>query len=105
RRMLTVVQDRLPCLLEFSVGAERLPGVRVAIPAREARRSDVDADAVSGEEAISRRPQIDDVLIGAAGLDRRRLLRIAIARADDAVGEVLRIAVRMDVHEPRNEVR
>jgi hypothetical protein len=91
--MIRVVIDRLIRLYNLCRAERRLARVEVAIEAREVAAGDVDANFVSGLEDVARRPQINRVFVDLARLDRFRAFgRIAVTRANDAVGQKTRVA-------------
>src|SRR4030095_6557009 len=91
--MIWVVIDRLIRLDHLGRAERRFACVEVAIEAREVTARDVDANLVSGLEDVTRRPQINRVFVDLARLDRLRAFgRIAVARANDAVGQKTRVA-------------
>lgn len=48
-----------------------MAGVLIVVPAREAAGGDVEPHSVAGLEHVARSPEVDHVLVGAAGLDQR----------------------------------
>src|ERR687885_62204 len=104
--MVPVVQDLLVGYPQLGVGAEGVPSVGIAVPAREAARSDLQPDAVAGLENVARCPQIDRIRIDPARVDRRRRLTLremAVARAHEAAGPGDRTPVGVDNGEPGHE--
>src|SRR3712207_5525229 len=109
-----VVEDRLAGYLGAGGLQCALTGVEVALPAGMGAGRDLHPHLVPGEERNARRPQIDNVLVDLNRLDgggRHRpdyaWRRVALpgARPQDAVGDADRPPVRVDVDEPRHEVR
>src|SRR5437660_2018181 len=89
------------------VGAEGSAGVEVAIPAREVAAGNIQADAMPDLENVAGRPQVDLILVRLARLDQRwsfSLREIAVARPDDAVGQILRETIGMDIDQPSYEI-
>src|SRR5579885_1830041 len=105
--MLLIMQDGLMGNHWRIVGTEGSTSVEVAIPAREVAASDVQANAMPDLEDVAGGPQVDFVLVGLAWLDQRwhfSLREIAVARANDAVGQVLRETVGMDIDQPGHKI-
>src|SRR5438105_1532585 len=102
--MLGIVQDRLAGRPQLGVLSERVASVRVAIPAREVAGSYLQADAVTGLEDVAGGPQVDVEGVRLPGFEQRLRQTVSIPRANNAVGEIERAAVRVDVHQPRHEV-
>src|SRR5262245_24145140 len=105
RRVARVMEHRLPGRLPARGRGLVFAGVQVAIEAREVAGGDLDPDAVAGQEHVAGGPEVD----GEAGdlvRDERcgSLARVAVAGADDAVGQVLRVAVGPDVDQLCGEV-
>ena len=76
------------------------------IEPREVRAGDLDPDAVPREEAVRRRPELDLEAVRLAGLEQTRVAgAVSEARSHDAVGHVVRPAVREDVDELGDPVR
>ena len=101
------VQHGLPGDLHPRAGADVLAGVEVPREARKARARDVHAHAMSAAKDVRSRIAADPILGHLAGLeqlDRLSLDARPVARADDALGEEDRTAVRVDVAEPHEEV-
>src|SRR5439155_12610203 len=85
--------------------AKRLPGVEVPVEAREVARADLKPDAVTWEENVTRRPQIDGEQIRFSRLHQLwRARRLPVAGPDNAIEEILGVAVRMHVHQFCREV-
>src|SRR5919202_2606442 len=91
-----------------------LASVEVAVPAGEAAGSYLHPDVVPGLEGDPGSPQVYRVLVHLAGLYQRWLDRVYDAksrvalpdtRPDDPIGHPDRPPVRINVHEPRHEVR
>src|SRR3954470_4950325 len=67
-----------------------VPGIGVSVKTRKIAAGDFKAQAVSLAEYVRRGPQVDIEFVSLAGLQEfRRLLRIAIPGAHDALGQVL----------------
>ena len=89
----------------FGSFAESLAGIEVTIEAREVARADFEPDAVTGQKDIAGCPKINREQIRLAGLHQLRCARgLPIARANDAIEEILRIAVGMHIHQLGGEV-
>src|SRR5712692_1056800 len=105
--MLAVVQDPLVCYGQFGISAKVVAGVGVAIPTGEVATGHVQADAMPSLEDIAGGPQVDLILVGASRLDQRwgfTVREVAIASADNAVGQVLRVAVWMYIYQACHEI-
>src|SRR5215468_3035568 len=90
--MIRVVIDRLFRLDHLGRAERRFARVEVTIEAREVAAGDVDANLVSGLEDVASRPQVNRVFVDLARLDGLRAFgRIAITRANDAVGQKTRV--------------
>ena len=95
--MLGVVVN-ICCLHEFRAGCGVLAGIQVAIEAREVTRRDFEAEPVAFEEDVACGPEVDSVLVDFARLDGLGLRgRVAVAGAENAVGEVEGCSIRRDV--------
>src|SRR3954463_7517119 len=82
-----------------------VPGVGVSVEARKIAAGDFKAQAMSLAEYVGCRPQVDIEFVSLAGFQEfRRLLRIAIPGAHDALGQVLGKAVRCHVHQFGDEI-
>ena len=82
-----------------------VPPISVSVKARKIAAADFKAQAVSSPEYIRRRPHIDIEFVNLAWLQKfGRLLRIAITGANDALGQILRKAVRAHVHQFGKEI-
>src|SRR5215472_9234580 len=100
RRCGSMVLDRLVSHLPARARRLILAGIEVAVEAGEIARGDLDADAMARPEHVARRPAIDrERGHRARGEERGSLARGPVARANDPVGEVLRVAFRVDVDE------
>src|SRR5215204_5220540 len=96
--MLSIVEDGLHRWLHLRVRAELVTGVEVAIEAWEVAAAHLKTDAVPLVEEIAGRPEVDLVFVDLAGRDRPRSVGPqAVSGADDAVGEIARVAVRVDI--------
>ena len=107
RRVRRRVQHGLARDLHPRAGADVLAGVQVAREAREARARHVEPHAVAPLEAVRHRVAADAVLGDLARLEqlgRVALVRVAVARADDPLGDEDRLAVGVDVAEAHDEV-
>src|SRR6266581_985896 len=102
--MLAIVQDRLAGRPQLGMLSEWVASVRVAIPAWEVARRDLQADAVTGFEDVAGCPQVDVEGVGLPGLEQRLRGPVPIPRANDAVRQIERAAVRVNVDQPRDEV-
>src|SRR5438874_6807886 len=106
RGMLRVVVDALSGAPELAVLRHRPAGIRIAVETREAAARDLDADPVAGLEEVARLREVDFVPVDHVRLEQRgRCERVAVAGADDSVGEIPGEAVRLDVDELRRPVR
>src|SRR5579863_2506525 len=103
--MLAIVIDGVRRLDPMRRIRRRLAGVQVAVEAREIAARDFEAQLVSGKEDVARRPEVDGQLVDLSGIhELRPLLRVPVARAQDALGQVLGEAVRPDVNQLGGEV-
>src|SRR3989442_7099295 len=94
RWVLMVMQNPLTCHRQLSINTKIMARIRVAIPAGKIAARHVQADAVPSLEDVAGGPQVDVVLVGASRLDQRWSFTargIAIAGADNTVGQVLRV--------------
>jgi hypothetical protein len=91
--MLGVVKNGLHGRQHLGVGAELVAGIEVAVEAREVAAAHLQRDAVPLAEEVARRPEIDLVLEGLAGCDwSGGVGALTVAGANDAVGEIARVA-------------
>src|ERR671932_2541592 len=102
--MLAIVQDRLAGRPQLGVLSERVTSVRVAIPAWEVARGDLQTDAVTRLEDVAGCPQVDVEGIRLPGFEQRLHRPVSVARANNAVRKIERAAIRVDVHQPGHEV-
>src|ERR1700730_211650 len=103
----SVVKDGLVGHGRLRVFAEGAARVGVPVPAWETAAGDLEADAVAGLEEVAGRPEVDVVAIRPVRLDRRKLSSrapVAVARPQDAVGQVDGPTVGVDVAETGDEV-
>src|SRR6266571_6515015 len=103
--MLPIVQDRLLRRAQLRILAERMARVRVAVPAREAARGDLQADAVTHLEQVAGRPEINREAIWRPWLKQGLDQPVAIASANDAVGQVVGAPVGVHVDKTGNKIR
>src|SRR5687767_14492337 len=83
----------------------RLPGIQIAIVAREVAARDMDANAMASLEQIARAPKLDtDRVLFVRGQQRRLLGRLTKTRAGLSLRDVDRLAVRVDIGERDEEV-
>ena len=86
--------------LKPGIFCNRVPGVRIAVEAREVATGDLDPYLMSLFEDIAGGPQVDRITVHLAGFDEAwRRGRLAVTRTDDAIREVARTAVLTHVHE------
>src|SRR5215218_10919642 len=103
--MLPIVEDRLQRRQHLRVRAELVPGVEVAVEAREVATAHLQTDAMPPAEEIAGRPEIDRVFEWLTGCDRSGSVGpLAVASADDAVAEITRGAVRIDIDQLAGEI-
>src|SRR5215212_3834453 len=103
--MLSIVADRLHGRLHLGVRAEFVTGVEVAIEAWEVATAHLQTDAVPLAEEVAGRPEVDLVFVDLTGRDRPGSVGpLSVAGADDAVGEVARVTVRVDVDQLAREI-
>ena len=89
RRMRGLVVDRVLRDGPAAVPVERFAGVRVHVEAGEVAARDIEPDPVPAREHERGRVHLDRELERLAGRQRlRRRRAVAVARADDAVGDV-----------------
>lgn len=72
-RLCPAVQDRIGRFHKLLILGPALAGIQIAVEAWEIARRDFEPDAVTLEENIARRPEIDLVFVNFSGRDRRRL--------------------------------
>ena len=88
RRPLSIVEDGLVRAPELCRLAEWTSGVGIAIEPRKVAARHVEPDAVAGHEDVARRADVDrDLARRVRRQQRRRRFALAVARAQDAVGE------------------
>src|SRR6266566_8328542 len=105
--MLVVVQDGLMSHYQFGVGPEIVASVGIAVPAWEVAAGHVQADTVSCLEHIAGSPKVNLILVGVSWLNQSRrfsLCEVAIARTNNTIGQILRVAIRMDIHQARYKI-
>src|SRR5215467_13647273 len=97
--VLRAVQDGLQGWFEFGVLGNPSPRVGVPVEAGEVAAGDLHPDPMPRLEDIAGGPQVYRVTIGPARLHQAGGgSGVAVAGADDAVGEVVGTAVRAHVH-------
>ena len=100
RGVFVIVVDGLCRLYPLSADAERFAGIEISVETGEIAAGDFDSDFVAGQKGIARYPEIDFVTVKLARLNQIRIvLRVAIAGAENAVAEIVGLAIGMDVHE------
>src|SRR5258706_5359480 len=107
RGMFAVMQNHLVSHGKLFVDTKIMTSVGVAIPAREVAAGYIQANAMASFKDVTRRPEIDFILVSLAGLKQRRIFTLreaTIASTDDAIGQVLRIAIGMDIHQSRHKI-
>src|SRR5580700_3125065 len=93
RREGTLVHYGLDCRPRLGLGEKLVSGVGVPVETREVARTYFEPDAMPLLEEIRGLPHVDFELVTPARRHQLRFaLRLADARADDAVGEVAREA-------------
>src|SRR5215204_238866 len=103
--MLSIVEDGLHRWLHLRVRAELVTGVEVAIEAWEVAAAHLQTNAVPFAEEIAGRPEVDLVFVDLTWRDRSRNVGpLAVAGADDAVSEVARVAIRVNIDQLPREV-
>ena len=101
----TIVVHGLGGLHQFGRLLHRAAGVGVAVEAREIAARNLQADAVAFQEDVGGDAGVDGHAVDLAGHGRLGLLqRVAIAQAQDAVGQVARLAVGEHVHQLGREI-
>src|SRR5215469_14077983 len=81
---------------------DRTSGIRVAIKTREVAAGNLQPDPVARPKHVAGDARVDGDSVVFAGCDElRRLERIAVAHAENAVGEIARRPVRKDVDQLR----
>ena len=89
------------------INTEVVSCVWIAIPAWEVAARDIQPKAMSLLENIARCPQVYFVLVGFSWLDQRwslSLREVAIASAIDTVGQILRIAIGIDIDQACHKI-
>ena len=84
-----------------------MTGVGVAIPTREVTAGDIQANRMTRLEDIAGCPEINFILVGFSWLDQRwslSLREVAIASAIDTVGQILRIAIGIDIDQACHKI-
>src|SRR5439155_22016748 len=105
RRMCEVMQHQLSGLLYAGVLPEITRGVWVPIEVREIRRADLETNTMPPLEDSRGVAQINGVVVYCARCNPRRLLAGGpVTRPHDPLGNILRVAVQVDVHELGGEV-
>src|SRR5947209_19889044 len=105
--MLCIMQNRLLGYRYFRISAELVSCVRIAVPAWEVATGNIQANAMPLLENVARCPQVYFVLVGFSWFDQRRLFsmsKVAVASTNDAVGQILSIAIRMNIHQASHEI-
>ena len=106
RRIRTIMMHRLHRRQELRLCRQGPPGIGIAVKAREVAAGDFQADTVPGLENITGGPQIDAVRIDLAGFKQCLVGRgLAIARPQNAVGQVLGKTAGMHVDQLGGKVR
>src|SRR5215831_1447569 len=110
--MFGIVVDGLMSSLRFGGGQIVPAGVQVSRIHRKEAGSNLHADAMAFEKYIGDVPQINTVLINFAWSKQRELLiglgigwQLAISGAYDLIQQPLRIAIRVDIHQPDDPIR
>ena len=105
RGVLTAVVDVLKRRHHAGVRSDGLTGVGVAVEAGEIAAGDLEPYPMPFLEQVAGGPQVDGVLVDLVRLDwLRRLARMAVASAYDAICQVSRVAVRSHVYQLCGEV-
>src|SRR6185436_15338176 len=103
--MLGVVVDGLVRHCQLAVHTEAAAGVWIAVVVRKVRTGDLEPDTMTGLEQVAGRPDRNLIRVDLARLDGLRFLeRLAEARAENAVVEQDRLAVRVHISQLGGEV-
>src|SRR5215207_9530974 len=103
--MLPIMEDRLQRRQHLRVRAELMTGVEVAVEAREVAAAHLQTDAMPPAEEIAGRPEVDGVFEWLTRRNRSGSVgALAVAGADDAVGEITRGAVWIDINQLPREI-
>src|SRR4051794_25814150 len=98
--------DRVARNSPLGLEADPAAGIEVAVDSREVAGRDVEADTVAGREDVARGPEVDSDLAYLTRFHEHRAFNgIAVPGAQDALAEVDRATVRVDVDEACGEVR
>src|SRR5437660_9716066 len=100
--MLCIVQNRLVGYHHFRISTEVVSCIRIAIPAWEVATGNIQANAMALLENVARCPQVYFVLVCFSCFDQRWLLatsKVAVAGANDAIGQILSVAIRMNINQ------
>ena len=103
--MIGVVEDGVGGGDEVFAGGLVGAGVVVAVKAREIAAADLKADDVALLEGVGGGPEVDGDFVDLIGIDEVGLfVGVAVAHAEDAVGEILGETVGGDVDQHGGEV-
>src|ERR1700733_1442646 len=103
--VIGVVEDGVGGGDEVVAGGLVGAGVQVAVEAREVAAADLEANGVALLEDVSGGPEVDGDFVYLIGIHHTGLfVGVAVAHAEDAVGEVFGEAVGGDVDEHGGEV-
>lgn len=106
RWMLSIVINRIGRRDEMLCSRGLFPGIQVAIKAWEIAAGDFQAKHVSLLKDIAGCPEIEIEFVNLAWVEQGRfLVGVAVTRADDSFGQVLRETVGPDVYQLSGEVR
>ncbi len=81
--------------------------VGVAVPTREVAARNIQTNRVACLKEIAGCPEIYFILVGFPWFDQRwrfALAEVAITSAYDAIGEVLRVTIGMDIDQARHKI-
>jgi hypothetical protein len=101
-----IVENGLRCCLPTGARSLILASIEIAIKAREVAGGNLETQTVPWEKHVARGPEVDRQLVHlASGQQCGDHARGMVARTDDAISQVLRIAVWAHIHQLRGEIR
>src|SRR2546425_1244648 len=104
--MIGVVEDGLLRGKQFCVSAKQFSAVRVSVKARKVAAGDFEPDAMAALEEIAGDPKINLERLCLARLEQEFPGRaVPVARADDAIAQVVGLSVRVHVRQLGGKIR
>src|SRR6266571_3935600 len=98
--MIGVVEDGLLRGKQLRVSAKRFSAVRISVKARKVAAGNFEPDAMAALEEIAGDPKINLERLCLARREQEFLGRaVPVARADDAIAQIVGLSVRMHVHQ------